>query len=134
MDGLLVLLTAAMRVWSHTSAGRHRYFGVRLELVIENTSNQEQSGRPAGSKIPLREERGFHAMLEEHLDVPFKTEVLSVEVTVEKVDLTDDDQIVVVCTRGKSRQSIPIVDLPFPSPPPKGAEWIDAYRRWACGK
>src|SRR5580704_12231425 len=46
---------------------------------------------------------GFHAMLDEHLDVPFKTEVLGIEVTVEKVDLTDDDQIVVVCTRGKSR-------------------------------
>jgi hypothetical protein len=77
---------------------------------------------------------GFHTMLDEHLDVPFKTEVLGVEVTVEKIDLTDDDQIVVVCTRGKSRQSIPILDLPLPSPPPKGAEWIDAYRRWACGK
>src|SRR5580704_4806546 len=73
---------------------------------------------------------GFHAMLDEHLDVPFKTEVLGVEVTVEKVDLTDDDRIVVVCTRGKSRQSIPIFDLPLPSPPPKGAEWIDACRRW----
>jgi hypothetical protein len=72
---------------------------------------------------------GFHAMLDEHLEVPFKTEVLGVEVTVEKVDLTDDDQIVVVCTRDKSRQSIPILDLPLPSPPPKGAEWIDAYPR-----
>jgi hypothetical protein len=77
---------------------------------------------------------GFHTMLDEHLEVPFKTEVLGVEVTVEKVDLTDDDQIVVACTRGKSRQSIPILDLPLPSPPPKGAECIDAYRRWACGK
>ena len=77
---------------------------------------------------------GFHTMLHEHLEVPFKTEVLGVEVTVEKVDLTDDDQIVVVCTRGKSRQSIPILDLPLPSLPPKGAEWIDAYRRWAGGK
>jgi hypothetical protein len=57
-----------------------------------------------------------------------------VEVTVEKVDLTDDDQIVVICTRGRSRQSIPILELPLPSPPPKGAEWIDAYRRWARGK
>jgi hypothetical protein len=77
---------------------------------------------------------GFHTMLDEHLDMPFKTEVLGVEVTVEKVDLTDDDQIVVVCARGKSRQTIPILDLPLPSPPPKGAEWIDAYRRWARGR
>jgi hypothetical protein len=77
---------------------------------------------------------GFHTMLDEHLDMPFKTEVLGVEVIVEKVDLTDDDQIVVVCARRKSRQTIPILDLPLPSPPPKGAEWIDAYRRWARGR
>jgi hypothetical protein len=77
---------------------------------------------------------GFHTMLDDHLDVPFKTEVLGVEATVEKVDLTDDDQIVVICTRGRSRQSIPILELPLPSPPPKGAEWIYAYRRWARGK
>ena len=77
---------------------------------------------------------GFHTMLQEHLDVPFQTAVLGVEVTAEKVDLSDDNQIVVVCTRGKSRQRIPILDLPLPKPPPKGAECIDAYRRWACGK
>jgi hypothetical protein len=58
--------------------------------------------------------------------------VLGVEVTAEKVDLSDDNRIVVVCTRGKSHQRIPILDLPLPKPPPKGAEWIDAYRRWAC--
>jgi hypothetical protein len=77
---------------------------------------------------------GFHTMLEEHLEVPFKTEVLGVEVTVREVDFSDDDQIVVLCTRGKSRQRIPILDLPLPKPPPKGAEWIDAYRRWARGR
>jgi calcium binding protein len=76
---------------------------------------------------------GFLTMLQEHLEMPFKTEVLGVEVTVEKVDLTDDDHIVAVCKRGKSRQTIPILDLPLPTPPPKGAEWIDAYRRWAPG-
>jgi len=77
---------------------------------------------------------GFHTMLEECLEMPFKTEVLGVEVTVEEVELSDDERIVVVCTRGKSRQRIPILDLPLPKPVPKGAEWIDAYRRWARGK
>jgi len=76
---------------------------------------------------------GFHTMLDEHLAMPFKTQVLGVEVTVEKVDLTDDDKIVAICARAKLRQSIPILDLPLPKPPPKGAEWIDAYRRWARG-
>src|SRR5437867_7678938 len=73
----------------------------------------------------------FYTMLEEHLAVPFKTEVLGVEVTVERVDVTDDERIVAVCERSKSRQRIPIVDLPLPDPPPEGSEWIDAYRRWA---
>ncbi len=76
---------------------------------------------------------GFYTMLEDHLAVPFKTEVLRVEVTVERIDMTDDDQIVAVCSRGKSRQRVPILDLPLPSPPPDGADWIMAYRRWATG-
>lgn len=71
---------------------------------------------------------GFFTMFEEHLAVPFQTSVLDVEVTVTGVDLTEDDQIVAICVRGRSRQSIPILDLPLPTPPPDGAEWIAAYR------
>jgi hypothetical protein len=77
---------------------------------------------------------GFYTMLEEHLATPFKTEVLGVEVTVARVDMTDDDQIVAVCTRGKARQRVPVLDLPLPDPPPEGWEWIEAYRRWARGR
>ena len=73
---------------------------------------------------------GFYTMLEDNLAVPFRTEVLGVEVTVEQVDVTDDDRIVAVCARGKSRQRVPILDLPLPDPAPKGSKWIDAYRRW----
>ena len=73
----------------------------------------------------------FYTMLEDHLAVPFKTKVLGVEVTVERVDMTDDERIVAVCERNKSHQRIPIVDLPLPDPPPEGWEWNEAYRRWA---
>jgi hypothetical protein len=76
---------------------------------------------------------GFYTMLEEHVATPFKTEVLGVEVTVERLDMTDDEQIVAVCARGKSRQRVPILDLPLPSPLPEGADWIMAFRRWARG-
>ena len=72
---------------------------------------------------------GFFTMLENHLAVPFSTEVLGMTVTVETIDMTDDEEIVAVCVRGKSRQPIRI-ELPLPDPPPEGAEWIDAYRRW----
>ena len=59
--------------------------------------------------------------------------MLGQAVTVGKVDITSRDQIVAICVQGKSTQAIPILDLPMPDPPPEGAEWIDAYRRW-CGE
>jgi hypothetical protein len=74
---------------------------------------------------------GFYTMLEEHLDVPFETTVLGVDVVVAQVDLTDDDQTVAICRRDRSKQAIPILELPLPMPRPAGAEWIDAYRRWS---
>ena len=73
---------------------------------------------------------GLYTMIEDHLAVPFTTTVLGVEVTVRKVDLTADS-IVAICTRGRERQRIDLLDLPLPVPPPDGAEWIDAYRHWA---
>jgi hypothetical protein len=76
---------------------------------------------------------GFYTMIEDYLAMPFRTEVLGVEVTVERIDMTIDEQIVAVCTRGRSRQRIPILDLPLPDPPPNGWEWIEAFRRWAGG-
>jgi hypothetical protein len=73
-------------------------------------------------------------MLEEHLAVPFQTSVLGADVMVTRVDQSDDGHIVALCHRGRSRQRIPILDLPLPDPVPKGAEWIEAYRRWARGR
>jgi hypothetical protein len=73
---------------------------------------------------------GLFTLIEDELRVPFKTQVLGVEVMVERVDLNGEDQIVAICSRKKLRQSIPLLDLPLPTPPPKGAEWIAAYRHW----
>jgi hypothetical protein len=73
---------------------------------------------------------GLYTMLDEHLDMPFQATVLGVDVTVTGIDLTDDDQIVAICARGRSRQRIPILDLPLPTPLPEGADWIEAYRHW----
>jgi len=64
---------------------------------------------------------GFHAVIEERLAVPFRTTVLSVEVTVTKIDLLSGRGIVAICSRGKHRQAIGILDLPLPAPPPGGA-------------
>src|SRR5580700_5811833 len=62
---------------------------------------------------------GFFTLLEERLKLPFKTEVLGMEVAVERLDMTDDEQIVAVCSRGKSQQPVPILDLVLPDPPPE---------------
>ena len=73
---------------------------------------------------------GFLTMLEENLAVPFTTELLGVPVRVERVDFNDAEEIVAICRRGRHRQLISLVNLPLPSPPPDGWEWVDAYRHW----
>ena len=110
---------------------------------------RRKSGRPSGiSKTRLddmieeatvdayneaEQAGGWLTMIQENLAVPFETTVLGAEVTVEKIDLNDSDDIVAVCTRGRNRQPIPIVDLPLPTPRPEGWEWIEAYRWWRHG-
>ncbi len=77
---------------------------------------------------------GLFAMVEENLRLPFSTMVLGIQVKVQKVELNDAGEIVAVCSRGPEKQRIPLVDLVLPSPRPEGAEWIEAYRRWARGR
>ena len=77
---------------------------------------------------------GFFTMIEEHLALPFATKVLGVAVTVEQIDLIEAGEIVGNCRRRYERQSVPILDLPLPKPPPAGAEWIEAYRYWGRGR
>lgn len=91
------------------------------KLIEEATTDAYDESEQAG---------GFFAMIEEKLSLPFETRVLGQAVTVTKVDLTWHDQIVAICVHGKATQAIPILDLPLPDPPPDGAEWIAAYRRW----
>jgi hypothetical protein len=47
------------------------------------------------------------------------------------VDALTGDSIVAICGRGRDRERIDLLDLPLPTPPPDGADWIDAYRHWA---
>lgn len=77
---------------------------------------------------------GLFTMIEENLEVPFATMVLGMPVTVEHVELKHHDQIVAICERARARQAISILDLPLPSRPPVGAEWIEAYRHWVNGR
>ncbi len=72
-------------------------------------------------------------MIEAHLSLPFQTTVLGVEVTVDKLDITERGDIVARCRRGSERQWVSMLELPLPDPPPYGWEWIEAYRYWARG-
>ena len=54
---------------------------------------------------------GFFTMIEDHLEVPFATVVLGVDVKVTGLELTEREEIVAVCVRGKHRQRIPVCDL-----------------------
>ncbi|NNH75911.1 hypothetical protein HLB23_39695 [Nocardia uniformis] len=74
---------------------------------------------------------GFYTMIADNLDIPFETEVLGLRARVGSIDLLPGSGIVALCTHGRFRQAIGILDLPLPSPAPKGAEWIAAYRHWA---
>ena len=76
---------------------------------------------------------GFYTMMENDLRLPFETQILGVTATVEGIDITEDGQLVAVCRAGKTRQRISLSELPLPSPPPGGGEWIVAYRYWRTG-
>ncbi len=76
---------------------------------------------------------GWMTMLENELALPFETEVLGVTVKVVRIDVTPDDTLVAVCTRGKAKQRVAVADLPLPTRRPRGAEWIEAYRAWLNG-
>ncbi len=80
---------------------------------------------------------GFHTIMENDrndLRIPFETEILGMTVIVEGIDITEDDQLVAVCRRDKTKQRISLSELPLTLPLPQGAEWIAAYRYWRTGK
>ena len=73
---------------------------------------------------------GWFTMFEEHLELPFETKVLGTDVTVVRIDLSEDNRIVAICAHGRERQAISVADLLLPTPRPVGCEWIAAYRHW----
>jgi hypothetical protein len=77
---------------------------------------------------------GLYTMIEDHLALPFETTVLGVPVIVERVHLTQRQEIVAVRRRASVRQQVSLLDLPLPSPSPAGAEWIEAYRHWCAAQ
>jgi hypothetical protein len=108
-----------------SSNTRRRISQTRLVAMIEEAT--------VGAYGESEQITGWYTMLEEHLALPFEATVLGVLVKVVRLDLRGDNDIVAICTRGRERRSVSILDLPLPSPKPVGAEWIEAYRHWVRG-
>jgi hypothetical protein len=94
----------------------------RLEELVERAV--------AGASGDEEEQLGFFTAIEEQLRFPFRTRLPDGEVKVLGIEAGEDDEIVAVCLRDGERQEVPLLDLPLPKPPPRGAEWIEAYRLW----
>jgi hypothetical protein len=75
----------------------------------------------------------FVSVITDKVGFPFETVVLGVDVTVTGVEEVPGPGIAAVCRRGRTHQRISMLDLPLPTPPPAGAEWIEAYRHWLVG-
>ena len=78
------------------------------------------------------QQMAFYEALEEHLRFPFKTGLAGHPMIVQGLTVGEDDEILAVCLRGGEKVGIPLLDLPMPKPPPKGAEWVEAYRLWVA--
>ena len=74
---------------------------------------------------------GLFTMIDDNVAMPFGATVLGVPVTVRDVELTVDGRIVARCIRNGMEQRISLLDLRLPDPRPDGAEWVEAFRRWA---
>ena len=84
----------------------------------------------------LEQASGFYTMIEDHLAIPFTTQVLGVEVSVVGVEMDNDGSLKAVCERNGKRQLIGLIDLELPKSPPSGADWIcclSALARRAIG-
>lgn len=100
------------------SSSKQELEAMAAEAVVDAYNEDEQTA-------------GFAVMIEDNLGFPFTTVVLGVEVTVIGVEQSSESTIAAVCRRGKYKQRVDILDLPLPSPPPTGSEWIEAWRHWS---
>ena len=115
--GRLRMRTTRRKGWRAPHISKARLAEMIEEAIVDAYGESEQV-------------TGWFTMIDENLEVPFETTVLGILVTVERVDLSRSEQIVAICRRARERQVLPILDVPLPTPPPEGAEWIEAYRRW----
>ena len=120
-----MLRTGRHRSQRGSGRQRHPLSKARLDALVANATTDAYG--------ESEQAVGLLTLIEDNLQLPFEAELLGVMVTVERVDITEENIIVAVCRRGSKRLKVSILDLPLPIPPPAGAEWIAAYRYWRTG-
>lgn len=103
------------------SSTNHAHLDALIEEAIVDAHDREE------------QVMGFLGCLDEQVRVPFTTVVLGRTVTVTGFTDSADGAVVAVCKAGRATQRISVLNLPLPTPPPQGHEWIAAYRRWCTG-
>lgn len=74
---------------------------------------------------------GFLTMMEENILCPFKAKVVGEVVEVEGFDLPGDSTSVqAVCRRNDKKYKVDVTSLEWEGKPPRGVEWIEAYKTW----
>jgi hypothetical protein len=111
-----------MRKKPHEKGPRPRGRKSRLEELIGRVL--------AGTEGEEEAQAAFHEALEEHVKLPFRTDLPDGPATVRAFEVGAEDLLVAVCLRGAERREVPLDELPLPKPGPKGTEWILAYRAW----
>ncbi len=78
---------------------------------------------------------GFLMMIQDHLPCPFLALVVGESVQVVGFDFGEpyETTVMAVCRRKGKRYKINVTSLEWVGSPPKGAEWVEAYRAWLKG-
>jgi hypothetical protein len=78
---------------------------------------------------------GFLAMIQDHLACPFTALVVGEPVQVVSFDFGEpyETTVLVICRHKGKRYKVNVTAMEWEGSPPKGAEWIEAYRAWLGG-
>lgn len=73
---------------------------------------------------------GFYTMMEDNLVFPFPAKVIGATVSVQGIDMKNEERILAKVKRVGKEYTVDILDLEIDDKKVNGSEWIDAYRKW----
>lgn len=74
---------------------------------------------------------GFLTMIEDNMSCPFPARVVGELVEVEGFDSKGRNTVIyAICRRSRKKYLVEVTTLEWEGKPPKGAEWIEAYKAW----